>query len=108
MSNKLNPLDLRIFKRPAHVGHLKIGDKFTNELGELCIYLGWVEEQEQHNKWYINFVYGQQQLHYDKAGQHVYMQRVSNTNWCFGYFWPTKIGVYEEPRVEYDPELVDI
>ena len=108
MSAKLSPLDLRIFKRPAHVTHLKIGDKFTNELEELCIYLGWVEAQDQHDKWYINSFYGQQQLRYNKQGQHVYMQRVSGTNWCIAAFWPTKIGIYQEPPSQHDKELEDL
>jgi hypothetical protein len=34
------------FERPEHVKELEVGDMFTDDDGDLCIYLGWAPEHK--------------------------------------------------------------
>jgi len=108
MSLVIAPLSLAHLERSKHVAHLKPGDQFANEKGELCIYLGFAMKQDDYNQPYLEAFYGKSYIRFKMSARHVYVCRSDGNNWCLPSSWPDKIGVYKEPQPEYDSELEDL
>lgn len=81
------------FQRPEHVAHLKPGDMFKDQDGDLCIYLGWTPEAMHYHGQIgisINGKYTQGVIQ-EFRPQHTVLCYYKRT-WILLDNWPSKIG----------------
>jgi hypothetical protein len=80
------------FERPEQLADLEVGDMFTDDSGDLCIYLGWAPQQKHFGRTMSFATEGQTFIgqEYGYRPQHVVLTYYKH-EWFARSYWPASI-----------------